>query len=323
MRSQLPAFLIACLLSAGCGDDGVPWSPDTGAPPDLTLAPDSSPLAADAGCGDLPNPAAAWITPYQKEVIGKLTGALEISPGVKLSERQTAKSRVAARAYLSTSLAAMGLKPRSHDYGSGVNIHATLAASTASQDTLVVGAHYDSAKGCPGANDNATGVAAVLAAARHLSQVSCRGQNYIFALFDEEELKQVGSTAFAKQLYTSKTQVVSVHTMDQMGWDQDGDGAMEVERPDPGLMSLYQKALTLGGLKIPLTQTKTGGTDHVAFRLYNFAAAGLTEEYASGDTTPHYHSPTDTFDTINFPYLASATQLWNTLFSALARGALQ
>ena len=36
---------------------------------------------------------------------------------------------------------------------------------------------------------------------------------------------------------------------------------------------------------------------------------GVTEEYRNKDTTPHIHRATDTFDTIDFEYLASTTKL--------------
>lgn len=53
----------------------------------------------------------------------------------------------------------------------------------------------------------------------------------------------------------------------------------------------------------------TSGTDHQSFRTRGFAAAGVTEEYASGDTTPHYHAATDTVGTVEPSYHALAVRL--------------
>jgi hypothetical protein len=53
--------------------------------------------------------------------------------------------------------------------------------------------------------------------------------------------------------------------------------------------------------------TTTGGPDHVAFRP-TFRAVGITEGYASGDTTPQRHTPADT-PTIDLGYLGQATNL--------------
>jgi hypothetical protein len=44
---------------------------------------------------------------------------------------------------------------------------------------------------------------------------------------------------------------------------------------------------------------------------------GLTEEYVSGDTTPHYHLPSDTFDTVDLDYLASSTTLLHATIGSL------
>ncbi len=50
------------------------------------------------------------------------------------------------------------------------NIEAEVRGTDRREDILVIGAHYDSVKGSPGANDNGTGVAAVLALARQFAQ---------------------------------------------------------------------------------------------------------------------------------------------------------
>src|SRR5690349_16904986 len=61
---------------------------------------------------------------------------------------------------------AAGIEPRRHSYGSGVNVLAELRGSSRPDELVVVGAHYDSVPNCPGADDNASGVAAVLEIAR-------------------------------------------------------------------------------------------------------------------------------------------------------------
>jgi Zn-dependent M28 family amino/carboxypeptidase len=69
-----------------------------------------------------------------------------------------------------------------------------------------------------------------------------------------------------------------------------------------------------------LTTTQTGATDHVSFRDVGFAAVGLTEEYVSGDTTPHYHLPSDTYDTVDLDYLRVASTLVNAAFANAIAG---
>jgi len=115
----------------------------------------------------------------------------------------------------------------------------------------------------------------------------------------------VGSTQVAKGL--AGTDVVAVHTVDQVGWDEDGDQVLEIERPTDALYAEYEAAAD--ELAMAVRRTDTGGTDHVAFRDRGYAAAGVTEEYAGGDTTPHRHEPGDTYDTVDVDYAIAAARL--------------
>ncbi len=103
--------------------------------------------------------------------------------------------------------------------------------------------------------------------------------------------------------------VHSVHTVDQMGWDQNHNRAIELELPYEGAVELYQAAAKALALDIPIFTTTEPGSDHSSFRRLEFKAVGITEEYRHGDTTPFIHRPGDTFDTVDFDYLASTTRL--------------
>lgn len=269
-------------------------------------------------CAPAPDPAAPWISEYQAGVLAALTGQVEALPGVTLGVRSSVAERRATGDYLLAELAALGLETAEHTYSeTGRNVYATLPSTNGSAGVHVLGAHFDSVPGSPGANDNATGVAAVLSVARYLSAIECRGTNVVFVLLDEEELGLIGSYNFAALLQSQETEVLAVHTIDQMGWDSDGDRAVEIERADTGLFELYDQAAQTLPSMIPLTPTTTGFTDHVAFRESGFAAVGLTEEYVSGDTTPHYHQSSDTLATVDPQYLRSTTILLHAVFGSL------
>jgi hypothetical protein len=272
----------------------------------------------DGGACAPVSPSDPTITAYQNDIVGRLTGQTEITAGVRLTNRATVANRQAARDYLKKLFQDLSLTPLEHNYGSGINVYAQIASTTGAMQTVVLGAHYDSVTVSPGANDNATGVAAVYAVARYAAKLPCRSKALMFALFDEEELGLVGSKQFATKLRNDGTMVHSVHTIDQMGWDQDGDRAIELELPDTGLRELYEAAATKLGVTIPMKNTTTASTDHSSFRP-TFLAIGLTEEYTSGDTTPYYHKVGDTYDTINFPYLLSTTVLMNQMVADLVR----
>jgi Zn-dependent M28 family amino/carboxypeptidase len=161
----------------------------------------------------------------------------------------------------------------------------------------------------------------VLAAAKDLAALKDRNVNVVFVLFDEEEKGLIGSDRFAKMLKDQKVPVTSVHTVDQMGWDADGDRAIELELPDGKLAELYETAARESGLNVPLEVTRTDTSDHQSFRKYGFQAVGLTEEYVNGDTTPYYHTPRDTYATVNWDYLTSSTRLFDAVLEKLVKPA--
>lgn len=352
-RAQRPSILppmyrrvctATLLVASACADpttdDDVPWTTsqptapsetsatidttadDTVTPMDTTGSVDTTDGSSSQDLGDdgttgaectAPDPAPAWQLAHLQDVVARLSGESDID-GTTLPDRATAQRRALVATWLLQHYGELGIEATSHDYGTGTNIIASIPATGPSQGTLVLGAHYDTVPGSPGANDNATGIAVITAAARHLAETPCRTHDVLVVAFDEEEIGLVGSTAFATKLVVDRTPVVSVHTIDQIGWDADGDRVLEIERPDPGLFEFYDDvALEVPGLG-GLTVTDTGFTDHVAFRAAGFSAVGLSEEYVSGDTTPHYHLPSDRYDTVDFGIVATASTLVNLAF---------
>ena len=269
----------------------------------------------ESSCSPAPSPDPDWLYAYLDDVVAKLSGATEIAPGVALGERSTPTQRSAAAAFLDAAFGEIGYTPQRHDYGTGSNVWARLPADDPGAPVLVVGAHYDTVPDSPGANDNATGVALVLALARHLREIPCRNRDVVFVLFDQEEIGLVGSDAFAGFLVDEAWPIEAVHTIDQMGWDADGDRHVELERADDGLFDFYDGPAGRLEPPIVLVPTQTGFTDHVSFRAHGFAAVGLTEEFVSGDTSPHYHLPSDAYATVDVDFLASTTILANLAFS--------
>lgn len=84
-------------------------------------------------------------------------------------------------------------------YVSGVNVIGTLPGTTTPDEVVLLAAHYDHIGGCPGADDNASGVAGALEVARVLGQAALP-RTVIVACWDEEELGLRGSRAFAQGL---------------------------------------------------------------------------------------------------------------------------
>lgn len=274
------ALLAAALVA--CGDTSVMPDVDAGS-------------TSDGGSCAQPALDAAWLREYVSDIISGLP-----------SPRATTTQRTAARTYLQTVIGSMGWTAQVQAYSTGANVYARIPATTGSETReLVVGAHFDTVPNSPGANDNASGVAASLAIARFLRDMPCRRYPVTLVLFDEEEVGLVGARVHASALTAAG--VHSVHTIDQIGWDQDGDRRFELESPTADLEATYRAAAMVVG--VPVVRVSTEGTDHEAYRDRGLASIGLTEEYVGGDTTPHRHTAQDTVATIDLDYLVLGTQL--------------
>ncbi|PRQ03956.1 M28 family peptidase [Enhygromyxa salina] len=82
-----------------------------------------------------------------------------------------------------------------HTYATGVNVIGTKLGTENPEQRIVVAGHYDHIPGCNGADDNASGTAAALEAARVLSQRDYP-RTLVVACWDEEELGLVGAEAY-------------------------------------------------------------------------------------------------------------------------------
>jgi Peptidase family M28 len=112
----------------------------------------------------------------------------------------------------------------------------------------VMASHFDDCDGrcidglgtAPGADDNASSVAAVLEAARVMASTHFRG-TIVFACFDGEELGLWGSNHFAHELAARRVPVLAVLNNDIIGNSTGGDGASE-----PNVIRVFSQALPAG-----------------------------------------------------------------------------
>ena len=114
---------------------------------------------------------------------------------------------VMAADYIRTTLAGAGYEVRRQPYEVEgkicENIEAEVRGSRRPDDIIVIGAHYDSVQGSPGANDNASGVAAMLALARAFAKTA-PARTLRFVAFTNEEpplfqTKHMGSRVYARR----------------------------------------------------------------------------------------------------------------------------
>jgi Zn-dependent M28 family amino/carboxypeptidase len=99
-----------------------------------------------------------------------------------------------------------GFTVERQDYGSGVNVIGRREGTETPSEVVLLGAHYDHISGCPGADDNASGVAGALEVARVLGQVALP-RTLVVACWDEEELGLWGSRAFVESFTGAKLAV--------------------------------------------------------------------------------------------------------------------
>ena len=128
-----------------------------------------------------------------------------------------------------------------------------------------------------------------------------------FVLFDQEEVGLVGSAAYVASLRAGQTAIDGAHCFDMISFDGNGDRAIELWSPSPSLQALYELHGASRG--VPVRAVRFTSSDHQSFLARGLSAVGVGEEFVGNDHTPHYHRATDTYDRVDFTYLARMTRL--------------
>jgi len=258
----------------------------------------------------------------QKRIIAELSGHKKMSNGLMLKSRSSSLERDQTRRYLEKMINKLGLETQIQKYTwpnvnpivdllfdpfKGANVYVELPATKKTDEYIIVGAHFDSEMNCPGAIDNGTGIVITYGAIKKLMELSQRKVNVVLVYFDQEEEGLIGSQAFAKKLIDENYSVSSVHTLDAIGWDGDKDQAVDLELPSHHLLSIYRRIGDSIGMSIK--GNKISSSDHQSFRDLGFNVTGLTDELSDGDYTPYGDTSDDTYETVNFDYVESSTEL--------------
>ncbi len=139
-------------------------------------------------------------------------------------------------------LAELGFKVELDSYGTGINVIGRIDGAGNSGESVILSAHYDSRNaGCPGADDNASGVAGALEAARVLVKARYN-RTLIIALWDEEEkgLKSPrglhGSRAFAARSRREGSNIVLSMVFEMIGYRSSEPGS---QRFPAGMKAIF------------------------------------------------------------------------------------
>jgi Peptidase family M28 len=244
-------------------------------------------------------------------------------------------SLVLTRDYLRTSLVQTGYAVADRPYtvqGRSVsNLEAELIGIEPAEGAIVVGAHYDSVTGTVGANDNASGAAALLELARLLKGSHLR-RTVKFVFFVNEEppyfqTQNMGSVVFAQQIKQSGTPISAMISLETMGFYSDAAGSQKYPAPlnlfypsrgnfigfvgNAESRSLVRRAIRSfresaqfpsEGVAAPATLAGVGWSDHWSFWQKGYPAIMITDTAVF--RYPYYHTPFDTTDKVDFARMA-------------------
>lgn len=233
-----------------------------------------------------------------------------------VSRKYDQPGNVLAADYLEAKLNAMNIKVENHNYNTtGRNVLGIIEGTVDKNKIYIIGAHYDSItqnfkETAKGADDNASGTAAVLEAARLLSKTRPK-YTVIFAFWDEEEIGLIGSKNYVVAAYESKKQIAGVINLDMIAWDSNNDSKIMLNSKTAELTPIVNKTIeTLKKYSIKLDYTikpESGGSDYFYFWKYSYDAVGIIEDYS--DFNKYYHTQNDKVEFINKDFMKKCTQL--------------
>jgi len=232
------------------------------------------------------------------------------------------------------------------------NIIATRTGTRNPEERLLLVAHYDTVDASPGADDNASGVAVLLEAARVLEPVEF-GRTVQFAAVNLEERQSEGlleegglwgSRALAAEAEKQNWKIAGVVVLEMVAYAGESVvqgllAGLPIQVPEHGdfigvignsassdLVDMFVQTTERNRIGLPMVPLVVPGngemiketrrSDHAPFWDRGYRAIMLTDtaEFRS----PHYHQPTDTLDTLNLPF---AAQVCRAVAAMLVEGA--
>ena len=233
-----------------------------------------------------------------------------------------------------------GYKPKRQTYQvhnkDCYNIDVEIKGSKLPNEVVIIGAHYDSVVGTPGANDNGSGTAAMLVLAKHFAK-SAPERSLRFVAWTNEEPPYfqnrglMGSWVYAEKCRVEKQDIVAVLSLETMGYYSDAKDSQHYPKPlnllypstgnfvgfvsntkSRGLqrevIKTFRKHAKIPseGASLPEAVQGVGWSDHWSFWQEGYAGLMVTD--TAPFRYPHYHKATDTPDKVNFPEMAKVVE---------------
>lgn len=225
------------------------------------------------------------------------------------------------------------------------NLQVTRLGCSRPDEIILIGAHYDSVIGSPGANDNGSGVAALLEISRMFSAIETRSTVRFVAFVNEEPpffmTPDQGSMRYAREARRRGDDIRLMASLETIGYYSDEAGS---QRYPPLLRWFYPcrgdflafvsntrsraamrrlARLFRRSCDFPLEHIATfaavpgvAWSDHYSFWRQGYRALMVTD--TAPYRYPYYHSPEDTFEKLDYGRLACVTEGLFHAFAALA-----
>lgn len=235
-----------------------------------------------------------------------------------------------ARAYLLRRFHEVGLQPIDDSFAwpftgrgarggsdeSGVNLVAVIAGTTEPERYIVVTAHYDhlgirDGAVFNGADDNASGTAALLEIAQELTETPPE-HSIIIAALDAEESGMRGAHAFIDDPPVPRSRILANLNLDMVSRSDTGELWVAGTYHYPNLLPLVEEIAARAPVELRIGHDRPRGTgqddwttmsDHAAFH-----AAGIPFLYAGVEDHPDYHKPTDDAERIDPAFYGDAVE---------------
>lgn len=282
----------------------------------------------------------------------RLRGHVTMLAG-EIGERNTLHYRALQQsaAYIGSRFLGLGLTVREEEYRVEdmpvVNIEAELKGTSRPEEIVVIGAHYDSPPGSPGANDNASGVAALLEVARLLKETNPVRTVRFVAFVNEEppwfQTEEMGSLVYARRTKKRGERIVAMIALETIGYYSEQPGSQHYPAPfslfypDTGNFiafvgnlrsrSLLRRSIKTfrattpfpsEGVAAPEFITGIGWSDHWSFWQEGYPALMVTD--TAPFRYPHYHEPEDTPEKLDYARMARVVTGLGRVVSAAAMG---
>jgi len=190
--------------------------------------------------------------------------------------------------------------------GRTANVVATLRGTVNPELVYVVGSHYDSVEAGPGADDDASGTAALLEAARVLAGHPMPA-TIVFASFTGEEAGLLGSREFVRRASAGGLRVVGALNNDMIGWSNDARLDNTIRYSNPGIRDIQHAAAMLFTRLITYDAMYFKGTDAASlYDAYGDVIGGIGSYPVLG--SPHYHQPSDRLEFENHQLIAETSK---------------